>query len=129
MLFNSFPTAGEGMALYAAGITGSPLVPLSGPMPAGRNVESFQIAPNSQGVVYRADQQTDEIFNIYAVGILGGTPVKLNGPLAWLGDVDYYTITPDSKGVVYMADQETNDLMELFATLDLDLVYLPLVVR
>ena len=118
------------MALYAVGITGSPLMPLSGPMPAGRNVESFQIAPNSQGVVYRADQQTDEIFNIYAVGILGGTPVKLNGPLAWLGDVDYYyTITPDSKGVVYRADQETNDLMELFATLDLDLVYLPLVVR
>jgi hypothetical protein len=28
-----------------------------------------------------------------------------------------------------MADQETNDLPELFATLDLDLVYLPLVVR
>ena len=40
---------------------------ISGPMENPRHVDSFLITPNSQGVVYRADQDTDHVWELYSV--------------------------------------------------------------
>ena len=35
-------------------------------MPAFGDVSEFKISPNSQTIVYVADQQTDEVFELFA---------------------------------------------------------------
>jgi hypothetical protein len=93
-------------------------------------VLDFKIAPNSQGVVYRADQYANDVIALYAVPIVGGAePARVNAPLVPGGDVQAYALTSDSKGVLYIADQETDGLDELFATIDRLVLYLPLVVK
>lgn len=78
----------------------------------------LQFSPDGSRVLYRADQDQDETFEIYSVPTVGGTPVKLNGPMAWGGDVfDYYgaRFSPDGTHVVYNADQEVDDRYELYS--------------
>ena len=67
----------------------------------GDVVHGFMISPNSKHVVYRADQDTDEVLEIYSVPITGGTPVKLNGSLVPGGDTSWFELSPDSSRVVY----------------------------
>jgi hypothetical protein len=115
--------------LYSVLITGGTPTRLNGPLVDGGDVGWFEIMPNSLGVVYLADEETDEMQELYAVFINGAMNTKLNGPLADGGDVYEFRITPDSLSVVYQADQEVDEKWELFATYDQKRVYLPLVVR
>jgi hypothetical protein len=91
----------------------------------GGNVTDFAVTPNGLSVVYRADQDTDEVFELYRVIIAApGTSTKLNGPLAncvpgpgVCGDVTTsFGVIPDNSGVVYIADQTTDEVFELFRT-------------
>jgi hypothetical protein len=97
----------------------------SPPINPNRNVTSFAVTPDGFSVVYRADQNTDEVFELYRVIIATpGTSTKLNGPLAncvpgpgVCGDVTpSFGVIPDSSGVVYIAEQNTDDVFELFRT-------------
>ena len=109
-----------------AGTTELYSVPLIGPAAAGVKlnntlvengaVSDFQISPNSQTVVYLADQQTVFTNEIYSVGITGpnSSGVKLNGTLVHNGDVLQYAISADNKWVYYLADQAFDDAQELF---------------
>ena len=38
----------------------------------------FQVSPDGSTVVYRADQDTDDVFELYSVPIGGGASTKLN---------------------------------------------------
>ena len=55
---------------------------------------SPQFSPDSSRVLYVADQDTDEVFEIYSVPAGGGTPTKLNGPLVAEGDVSTSAVQP-----------------------------------
>jgi len=110
----------------AAASAGPPGMPdqLNGPLPAGGNVSSglfdldVVVSADSSRVIYRADQDTDEVFELYSVPIGGGTPTKLNGALAAGGDVNSdldFVVSPDSTRVIYRADQDTNDVFELYS--------------
>jgi Tol biopolymer transport system component len=100
-------------------------VPLAGPaasvvklslgLVAGGGVENdYRISPDSARVVYRADRQTDGVFELYSVPIAGpaGSGFKLNGPLGANGDVqaDGFAVSPDSSWVVYAADQAIDEV-------------------
>jgi hypothetical protein len=91
-------------------------IKLNPPLPKGRNVLDFQITPDKKAVVYRADQDTDEVFELYRVEFAQpGVSTKLNSPLPTGGDVsDQYEITADSSSVVYVADQTTDNVLELY---------------
>ena len=86
----------------------------------------FRITPDSSRVVYRSDQDIDNVFELYSVPVQGGTVTKLNPPLVAGGNVlgdststpfllEGFQITPDSSRVVYRADQTTDTVNELFS--------------
>jgi dipeptidyl aminopeptidase/acylaminoacyl peptidase len=93
-------------------------IKLSGAMPAYSDVQDFKISPDGQYVVYRADQDTDEAFELYSVPLSGGVPVRLIGALptgsSVSNDLDYQ-ISPDSSRVIYRADQDTTGIIELYS--------------
>ena len=68
------------------------------------------ISPDGKWVVYRADQDTDEVIEIYSVPIGGGTVTKLNDTLVAGGETGFLHTTPDSTTVVYYADQDQKEL-------------------
>ncbi len=80
----------------------------------------FLISPDSKRVVYIADQDTDDTFELFSTPIKGGPVTKLNGPLSQLGDVGgensaHFKFSPDSSRVVFVADQDLDD--HLYASL------------
>ena len=71
------------------------------------DVLSYQLSPDGATVVYRADQDTDNVTELYSVPIGGGTTTKLSGPLPPEGDVEpTFLISPDGATVVYHAVQD-----------------------
>lgn len=105
--------------LYSVPITGGTPIKLNGPLVSGGDVDvnHYKITPDGAHVVYLADQDTDDVYELYSVPIGGGTPVKLNGPMVAGGDVelDNILITSDNATVIYRADQETNNVFELYS--------------
>ena len=123
VLYRADQDADEVFELFSVPSGGGAAVKLNGPLVAGGDA-SFSIAsdqasfsPNSSRVLYRADQFTDEVFELFSVPAGGGVPVKLNGPLAAGGDVGTggFKFSPDSSRVLYVADQITVGLTELFS--------------
>lgn len=107
--------------LYSVPITGGtatklndPLISIPSPFPSS-DVSDFAISADSSTVVYRADEDTDEIDEIYAVPVDGGSPTKLNSALVPGGDVSDFQISEDSSTVVYEADQDDNGVTELYS--------------
>ncbi len=86
----------------------------------GGAVTDFALTPDGLSVVYRADQDTDETYELYRVPLTApgpGNSTKLNGNLLPAGgDVTTFAVIPGSTGVVYIADQNTDDVFELFRT-------------
>ncbi|MGH9868011.1 MAG: FG-GAP-like repeat-containing protein [Candidatus Polarisedimenticolia bacterium] len=115
--------------LYSVAISGGPVVKLNGSLVAGGIIAEiagpgvlFLISTNTSRVVYLADQDTDEVYELYSVPIAGGPVTRLNGTLVAggqvLGGTDTLTgpsISPDGLRVLYRADQETNNRYELYS--------------
>ena len=103
---------------------------LNGILPTGGQVDNYQITPNSNRVVYLADQQIHGVSELYGVPIGGpaAAGVKLNGALVLGGIVSAFQVSPDSGRVLYLADQQTATIVELYMTSDYFL-YLPLLLK
>ncbi|HJQ98398.1 MAG TPA: FG-GAP-like repeat-containing protein, partial [Candidatus Polarisedimenticolaceae bacterium] len=104
--------------VYSVPIGGGAVAKLNGALVAGGSVASTvtQISPDGSRLVYYADQQVDEVFELYSVPIAGGAFVKLNGALVSGGDVNLaFAISPNSSRVIYLADQETDEKLELYS--------------
>ncbi len=107
--------------LYSVAITGGGTTKLNSPLVDGGSVVGlpdppvFQVSPDGRRVVYLADQEHDDVFELYSVPITGGAATKLNGPLASGGDVFAgFQISPDSTRVAYRADQMNDRVIELY---------------
>ena len=116
------------LELYSVPIGGGSVTKLNATLANGGNVETYnyQISPDSMRVVYRADQDTDEVMELYSVPIGGGSVTKLNAALVAGGNVEappycvychsfIYRISSDSSRVVYIADQDADDVGELYS--------------
>ena len=82
----------------------------------GGDVLDFRIAPGSREVVFRADHDTDQVFELYRAPLDGTTPaLRVSGPLTFGGNAQ-----PDFVGLdeltLYRADQESDEVFELFET-------------
>ena len=64
----------------------------------------------SSTVVYRADQDINDVFELYRAG----SGAKLTPPLSGAQDVTSFAVLPDKSGVVYIADQDSDDVFELY---------------
>lgn len=104
--------------LYCVPIDGpsSDVIKLNGPLVEDGGVNNLAVSPDSQRVVYRADQQVQAQFELYSVPIRGpaGVGEKLNGPLPPGHVVFDFTISPGGDSVVYLANQITTQI-ELFS--------------
>ncbi len=116
-------------------------VPISGPaglgvklnagLAAGGDVTAFLISPDSRRVVYLANQQAVNVFELFSTPSEGpaSTGIKLNGSLTANGSVkDFFGISPDSGRVLYIADQDTDEMFELYMTSNYWL-HLPLITK
>ena len=106
--------------LYSVPITGpaSAGVKLNGALQDGGDLWwEYDISPDGSRVLYRADQETDGVYEIYSVPVAGPASqgVKLNGTLPGDSDVLSFRISPDSSTVIYIADQETDGVKELYS--------------
>ena len=106
------------------------VVKLNAPLVAGGNINRSSdkrdfnafISSDDRYVVYLADQEMHEVYELYSVPIKGGTPVKLNAPLVPGGSVagplaSFLTqtkISLNSQYVIYIADQEVDGVYELY---------------
>ena len=89
---------------------------LNPPLVNGGNVTSSRISPDGTRVVYRADQDTDEVFELYSVPLAGGPSTKLSGPMVNGGNTEsIFQNAPDSSRVIYFADQDTDEILELYS--------------
>jgi hypothetical protein len=103
--------------LYRVPLTLSPepnplTVKLNAPLPPGGGVTSFVLSANNGPVFYRAEQDTDGVFELYRVGFGGSGRVKLSRPLppGWdvvsdgtvgSGQRIGYSSVPDGTRVIY----------------------------
>ncbi len=76
----------------------------------------FIFSPDNTQVVYRADEDVNEVFELFLVNLAApGFAANLSGPLANGGDVlPGFLFTPDGTRVIYRADELTNGVDELF---------------
>lgn len=109
--------------LFSVPITG--LLPgeeptkLNGELVDGESVKyPFKISPDGKHVIYRADQDTNDVFELYSVSITGGQPTRLNVDFRAESDVlDTYQISPDSQYVIYLTNPSDyiHDPAELYS--------------
>jgi len=91
---------------------------LSAPLIPAGDVYEFQVAADGEHVVYRADQNHNETFELFGAPFAGGAVVTYNAPMALgpvVGDVDSFLVTSDERRVVYRADGDRDEVRGLFA--------------
>src|SRR6185436_17938314 len=120
VVYVSDERADEVYELFVSPADGSqpPLV-LNAPLVSGGDVlpvAQSVISSDSSRVVFRADQDTNDVSELFSVPIDGSTvPTKLNGPLVPSGDIISFEVSPLADRVVYLADQATDEVLELFS--------------
>ena len=90
------------LELFATDFTGT--VRLNAPLFPGLvagDIADFQLAEDGQRVVYRADREQDQRFELYSEGFGGRPLTKLSPPLASGDDVQQLALSPDGARVAY----------------------------
>lgn len=119
ILYVEVDTADGSIAdLWSVAPDASGRVALVGAMVAGGNLAALTF--DSDHVVFVADKQVDEVFELFSVPIAGGAVIKLSPLLPAGGDVvtgphSGPKITPDGTRVVYAADQGVNGIDNLYS--------------
>lgn len=80
-----------------------------------QDVTSYAISPDNTKVVYIADADSDNDYELYVVPIAGGISTKLNGNIVVGGAVESFKISADSTKVVFAADQDTVNQLDLYS--------------
>ncbi len=104
-----------GLIIQAATTANAGSTKLNGPLQSMGNVVQARFSPDENYIVYVADQENDESFELYSVPVTGGTPVRLNKDLPDGIDIFSFLISPDSQRVVYKAEQNAIGVTELFS--------------
>jgi Tol biopolymer transport system component len=91
---------------------------VNAPLVSGGNVTDFALAKGGVRVVYRADLERNDVFELYGVPIDGSaSPVKLSPSPVHGGDVvEEFWISPDGRRVVYLADAEVDGFSSLYSS-------------
>jgi Tol biopolymer transport system component len=103
--------------LFAVSITGGEPIKLNPPLVANGDVLPFRFTftPDSQYLIYLADQEVDNRVEMYRVPVGGGESAKMNPALVVGGNITNLKLDAKNQRVIYEADQETNDVVELWS--------------
>ncbi|NOT32145.1 MAG: hypothetical protein HOP15_16985, partial [Planctomycetes bacterium] len=119
VVYRADADANNVIELYSAPLDGSrTTVKLSGTMVSGGDVQSrYVISPDGTRVVYRADQDTNNAFEVYSAPLDGSSAaLKLNPALPPGRSVAVYTpIDPSGRLVLFTADVAGDDQPDLLA--------------
>lgn len=89
------------------------------PLVNGGNVtDRFVITPDGHKVVYIADEDQDNVFELYSANVDGTNKRRISAPLSLGRNVSYFLVSPNSQKVAYIADH-TDDRFNLY-TVNLD---------
>ena len=89
-------------------------VSLSGTLQDQGEVTGFAWAPNNLRIAYRADQDTDQRFELLTVFADGSqSPILVSNLTLNNSTVDDFAWAPDSSRIAYIADQDTVGVFEL----------------
>ncbi|MGH8167957.1 MAG: TolB family protein, partial [Woeseiaceae bacterium] len=92
-------------------------IKLSDAFVAGGNVSAkFAFDAGGARVIYRADQDTDEVPELYVVDTaMPGASMKVNETLVAGGEVSFnFAFTPDGTRIVYEAEQDADNVRDLY---------------
>jgi len=84
-------------------------------MASTREVTAFRLGADSSTVVYLADRDVEDRFELYHVTATGGTVTALDPPTLATTDVTQFELTADAQRVVYRADRALNEQHELWS--------------
>ncbi|KAA3664299.1 MAG: hypothetical protein DWQ04_06445 [Chloroflexi bacterium] len=103
--------------LFTVPISGGIATQINGPLANDGDVQSFQVSTASGMVVYRANQQNNQVIELYSVPIGADNTqvVKLNPTMSLGGNVVDFDISNDGETVIYRADAQVEDRFELFS--------------
>lgn len=95
-------------------------VKLNNPLVTGGDVSGFSISGDSSRVVYRADQETNGLYELYSAPISGpaGSGVKLTAPEIFGGTslhVNNFSLSPDGAWALYHAKLDDAPCWELYS--------------
>ncbi len=93
---------------------GSP-IKLNKVLPVGGSVVQSKATADGQWVVYRADANTDENFQLFSVRIDGTDHQVLSGVNISGGDVQNFTLSSDSQRVVWTGDLILDERVDLYS--------------
>jgi hypothetical protein len=86
---------------------------ISGPLPAFGDVVSYQITPDGSRVIYLADPQVSNKYELFSVPADGSAPpVRLHDELLPDRDLIWHTLTPDGAQVVFAIEREIGQRFE-----------------
>jgi hypothetical protein len=113
--------AGDEIAMTPA--TGGSTVVLNDHLTTGGDVIDYAITSDSQTMVYRADQEEDNVLRLYSVpvpqsgssGRNGALSTELTPNVTGSQDVNGFIITPDGQTVVYESDERSTGRDELYS--------------
>jgi Tol biopolymer transport system component len=94
----------------------SQAVRLNGPLahPGANDVTGLAVSTDGTWVAYRADQDTDEVFEPYAAPSDGSAPgARISAPLVANGDVLAFAV--GATRAAYVADQDADERYEVFS--------------
>ncbi|QEG33639.1 TolB-like translocation protein [Bythopirellula goksoeyrii] len=118
VLYVADQTTNDVNEIFSVPSAGGTATRLNGALVDGGNVfsEGLQFSPDSNRVIYLADQLSDGVNEIFSVPSAGGMATKLNGTLVAGGNVlsDGLQFSPDSSRLIYLADQTTDNVNEIF---------------
>ncbi len=96
--------------------TASGVSRISGPLQDAGDVIGFVVSADARRVLYLADAQSDNMFELWGVSIEGGPVVRVSHRLAFDYDVSPgMRISPDGTRVVYRAGRTAIGVFELFS--------------
>jgi hypothetical protein len=113
--------------LFSVPVAGGEPTPLSPPVPISiefLGIRGIRVSPDSDRVLYAAEQDAADQTVVYAVPIEGGPITRLAGPIARNGTfstseiIARFHITPDGTRVVFLLDATDDDFdgpFELYA--------------
>jgi len=76
---------------------------------------SFKVSYNGLKVIYIADQDIDEKFELYTSNMDGSSNTKISGAIPANSDISNFKLTLDNLKVVFMANSNINTVQEIFS--------------
>lgn len=89
---------------------------LFGRSPAFANLNNEPlVTPDGRFVLFSADMEQDDVYNLYRAPLAGGDPVRLSGTVVAGRGVRRFDLSPDGARVVYIAAQDVDGREELYS--------------